>query len=99
MKWTDITTYSRGDKVREPRIWELKLADGIWLNVHKYVGCGDAWFASARVVSNNTRMNCVDLQTEDPECAKARAIMKMRALLKDVRQQIDNAMSALYEVE
>lgn len=94
MNWIDTTSYSRGDTKREPRIWSLEVAKNINVTVHKYAGCGDAWFVSA-YVGRWRVVDCVDLHTEDVAQAKEKAVQKIREVLQIFKVEFENALNAL----
>ena len=94
MNWIDTTSYFRGDTKREPRIWNFELSKNIYITVHKYAGCGDAWFVSAHI--GRWRMiDCVDLHTEDAEQAKEKAIQRVKEVIQTMNTELENALNAL----
>ena len=82
MNWVDATSYSQNEKHRTPRVWECYPSKNIKLCVHKYIGCGDAWFATASYLSPRHHIihryfNQIDLYTENIDEAKLNAIKKL----------------------
>lgn len=98
MQWKDTTTYSRGDNVREPRIWKLELENKTVLVVHRHIWYENTWLMSASVAGCDV-LDKIDLQTNDIKQAKARAVMGFRKYLADYKEVIDAAISMLSEVK
>ena len=65
LEWRDKTSYSRGDKERKPRIWELKVG-GLRIVIHRIIHYPE-WYVSCYDLSIED--NC--LYTDDLEEAKA----------------------------
>ena len=94
VNWIDATSYTRGDTKREPRILSLEAAKTIHITVHKYAGCGEAWFVSA-YIGNWRMIDCVDLHTEDVEQAKEKAVQKIREVFKTFKTDLENVLNVL----
>jgi hypothetical protein len=73
MRWTDATSYSQGDKIREPRVWQLYVpAGGITVIVHRYIDIPDTWFLTCREFSIDThQLN----EEDDIERAQSEALV------------------------
>lgn len=80
--YRDITTHSRGDRDRKPRILENE-TNGIKFTVHKHIYYGDEWLLTCRELGyEHLRLN-----TEDMKEAKEKAIVEMIQLLgKEIRR-------------
>ena len=63
--YKDITTYSRRDKERKPRILENE-TNGIKFLVHKHIYYGDEWLLTCRKIG----VEHLHLNTDDMEEAK-----------------------------
>ena len=74
--YKDITTYSRGDKHRTPRILENE-TNGIKFTVHKHIYYGDEWLLTCRELG----VEHLRLNTKDIEKAKENGIVEMIKLL------------------
>ena len=66
MEWKDITTYSRFDKKRIPRILEYRLNKELAMIVHRHICDESTWFVSI----HGTKIDMVDLHTDDLATAK-----------------------------
>ena len=98
MQWKDITTYSHGDRVRTPRVWELDFGNRILLTVHRHIYYEDTWLMSGRIYGAEV-INMIDLHTNDVEQAKAKAKIEFRKRLAYYKEIIETAMSELSKVE
>lgn len=74
--YKDITTYSRGDKDRTPRVLENE-TNGIKFTVHKHIYYGDEWLLTCRELG----VEHLRLNTNDMEKAKENGIVEMIRLL------------------
>ena len=74
--YKDITTHSKGDIDRTPRILENE-TNGIKFTVHKHIYGGDEWFLTCRELGVEMHR----LNTEDMKEAKEKAIIEMIRLL------------------
>lgn len=91
MKWTDITSYSRTDTERNPRVLECRLTPHISFKVHKYIYYGDAWLITAPCVG----LDKYNLDTEDLETAKKKATSIMSQKLTERKNEISEALALL----
>jgi len=67
--WKDATSYSRADKERTPRVWELQ--DGrLRILLHRIHDIPDAWFVSCYLLQISDKA----LKAKDIEGAKKEAI-------------------------
>ena len=71
-KWEDKTSYSRDEKPRVPRCWELRVA---WLRliVHRLHGVENVWFGSCY----DLNLKDIDLGS-DLEQAKSLLVMTIK---------------------
>ena len=85
-KWTDITTYSHGDKERVPRVLSLDFK-GLNCNVkvHRHIYCPDTWLLSCKSVG----IDMCDLVTGNLEEAKNKAIELVLSGLEKRRVEIE----------
>lgn len=88
--YKDITTYSKNDTERKPRVLE-NIANGVKFTVHKYVGLGDEWFIDCRELG----IILMALHTEDMEEAKEKAIVEIESQLNRKIDKYLDAISAL----
>lgn len=80
--YKDITTHSKGDKERKPRILENE-ANGIKFKVHKHIYYGDEWLLTCRELG----VEHLRLYTNDMEEAKTNGVVEMIKLLgKEIRR-------------
>lgn len=94
MEWKDITSYSQRDKERIPRVLECKLANNIAVTVHKHIYCGNEWLLSCTFLG----YNCIQLETEDIENAKIKALVRVRDGLAKINNLIAEAILSI-EIE
>ena len=94
MNWIDVTNYSRDDTVRASRVWKLNLSKYIELTVHKYVGCGDAWFITGTICGMKA-MDMFDPHTDSLDKAKAIAVSKFKDVLTLHKAELDAAIISL----
>jgi len=78
IKWEDVTTYSRGDKERVPRVWQCKIADAIVIKVHRFHAL-QGWFLTCSSFDISA-WNLTD--SEDVEDAKKAALEYVRGYLE-----------------
>lgn len=77
-KWKDISTFSRGDKTREPRTFELRLDGGLRICVTRMVDCGpNDW-----VLRCSPWFPAYVLASGDVEKAKAESLAMVRGMLE-----------------
>ena len=82
-EWEEVTTFSRGDKERIPRIWELN-ADKLTITVHRHIHyLEDQWLLTCRPF-----YDCFELQCEDIDDAKFEALNIMLCELRHVYDAI-----------
>lgn len=74
--YKDITTYSRNDKDKKPRILENE-ANGIKFTIHKHIYYGDEWLLTCREIG----VEHLHLHTDDMKEAREKAIIEMIRLL------------------
>lgn len=89
--WKDITSYSRGDTERKPRVLECQLTPNIKFVVHKHIHCGNEWFLSSDFVG----LRLVGLDTTDMEEAKEKGTEIMVQKLKEKKEEVDQACQIL----
>ena len=88
--WKDETSYSRSDKERVPRVWELN--DGLLLLcVHRWHGL-DGWFMTLRF-DGAQMIEKRELKADDIEAAKVEALdhtrTKLRWAITEMKKSID----------
>ena len=93
MEWKDITTYSRFDKKRIPRILEYRLNKELTIIVHRHICDESTWF----VTIHGTKINMVDLHTDDLATAKNLAIEIFIAFLNEKIVEYKFAVEKLKE--
>lgn len=91
MTWSDITTYSRLETAKTPRILECSLTPHISFMVHKHIHYGDAWLLSAHCVN----LECFDLETTDMNEAKDKACIVMSQKLLERQSELTTALNEL----
>lgn len=89
--WKDITSHSRGDSKREPRVLECRLAENVAVKVHKHMWFGDEWLLSCDYLG----LGMVELGTCDMGEAKEKAIEVTIKKLKEKRAEIDSVITRL----
>jgi hypothetical protein len=67
MDWKDNTSYSRGDKVREPGVLAV-VDDPLRLKVHRWHGIENTWFASCDLFERR------ELKATELDAAKVEAV-------------------------
>lgn len=88
--YRDITTYSKNDKDRSPRILEGNL-NGIKFIVHKHIYYGDDWLLSC----NELDVDKLELHTDDMEKAKEVALNKLLELFKNRMEKYEKAINEI----
>jgi hypothetical protein len=84
-QWKDTTSYIQGARgTVEPRSWTL---DGalVSITVHRYIGCGDAWFVTCRQAG----LEAADLNGPTLEDAKRQALDRVRQTLRMLANDAD----------
>lgn len=77
-QWKDTTSYRQGERGKvEPSSWSLT-GTHVQITVHRYIGCGDAWFVTCPQARIETSM--IDGPTID--AAKEQALHKVRDRLR-----------------
>jgi hypothetical protein len=74
-EWRDESSYGRGERGTDPRVWELRPANGLRIVVHRYTGCDYLWFVSCVAARLDTRQ----LRATDIAEAKAEALSLVRS--------------------
>jgi len=89
--WKDASSWSQSttaEKRKTPNTWEVLLGS-LRVTVHHCIGFGNAWFLSCYEV----RLSQIDLDTDDVEVAKRRALSrvldKAEALFQDAKAIYD----------
>lgn len=90
--YKDITSYSRDDRERKPRILENSVNDIIF-KIHKHIYFEDEWLLSCAELGIDKKQ----LDTYEMEEAKVRGIMLMRKLLQDRIEKYQKAVDKLSE--
>lgn len=88
--YKDITTYSRNEKEKKPRVLENN-SNGVKFKVHKHIYYGNEWLLSCDELDIDKR----DLNTEDIEEAKEKAIIEMVISLGKVIQKYEKAIKEI----
>lgn len=88
--YKDITTHSRGDKDRTPRVLENETS-GIKFKVHKHIYYGDEWLFTCRELG----VEHLRLNTNDMEKAKENGIVEMIKLLGEKINQYEKAIAEI----
>lgn len=78
LKWNDSTSYSQSDKERKPTSYTITI-NGIDVNIHRYVGCGDMLFVSSRTL----KISASDLKTTNYDEAKEKALEYIKSFMQD----------------
>lgn len=85
LKWRDITIYKQGDADRIPRTWELKLEElryRVIVTRHRYYE--NTWLLTCK----ETNIELRDLETDDVEEAKYKALEIVENYLEDLVQRV-----------
>ena len=88
--WKDTTSYRRGERgTVEPSCW---MASGVLVHiiVHRYHGCGDAWFVTCR----QANIDAAGLEGPTLEAAKRQAIDAVRTKLRRLADDADSITNA-----
>lgn len=88
--YKDITTHSRNEKEREPRILE-NTVNGVKFVVHKHIAYEDEWILTCRELNIDKK----SLHTDDMEEAKEKALREMVKLLENAILKYKNAIVEL----
>lgn len=88
--YKDITTYSKSEKDRTPRVLENE-ANGIEFTVHKHIYYGDEWLLTCRELGIEMK----SLNTQDMEEAKEKAIIEMIQLLGNAISKYQKAIQEI----
>lgn len=94
MEWFDDTSYSRSDKVREPRIWRINLTRTMSLTVFRHISFGKEWFSTCERIG----LNMTDLNTENVTVAKERALLLARKRLNELSAEYRNVAVLIKEM-
>jgi hypothetical protein len=87
--WKDITTYSRGETERIPRIWEIE-ACGIRISVHRHIHYPkDTWLLTCLPF-----FDCRELSSKDVELAKQEAIFEVVGKFRDLADCLHDAFTS-----
>lgn len=89
--WQDITSYSRMDTERKPRVLECHLTTNISFKVHKHIHYGGVWLLSSECVG----VRMVELGEMDVEEAKRKGMEVMLQKLKERKDEVDRAIASL----
>lgn len=80
--WEDATSYSRNDKDRTPRTWELKL-NGFRISVTRHIHYPkDQWLLLTKL------HDYVELENKDIEFAKVEAVETVKKTLRDIADEL-----------
>lgn len=91
-KWADITTYSRGDKERTPRVLSLNLMEfNCEIIVRRHIYFPDTWVLSCKSIGVDKR----ELTTNDLEEAKNKAIELVLNGLEKRRVEIEATIAEI----
>lgn len=86
LKWKDMTSYSRSDTVRVPRVWEADL--GVCrIVVHRLHGVSDVWFLSCREL----RIDSVALGSITVEQAQHEGLVYVRETVHRLSVALEGA--------
>lgn len=96
MNWSDGTSYSRFDKERVPRIWELSITKKMTLIVHRHIYDESTWFMTLHNY-HTTVIDMVNLCTDDADKAKADAIGLTIEYLYKQKDELENVIKHLKE--
>ena len=91
MNWTDITSYSRMDAERMPRVFECTLTPYISFKVHKHIHYGEAWLLTAPCVG----LDCFELETANLTEAQTNAAAIMSQKLLERQNELNTALALL----
>lgn len=81
--WKDVTTYSRDDKDRLPRVWHLDCGD-MRVAVHKHIHYApDAWLLTCSPFFDKR-----ELCAKDADDAKAEALALVREKVKTLAEAL-----------
>ena len=94
MNWIDSTTHSKFDKERKPRIISLNLTKRYTLVVHRHITDESTWFMTI----HNTRIDMVDLYTDDLHEAKSKAIAHAIEFLYEQKEELEAAIHQLEDL-
>lgn len=94
IKVKDVTTHSKNDKDRKPRIIELEVC-GIKFRVHRYIHIPGTWFLS----SNEFNVDKEDMKTDDLNEAIHNARVYIIGYLDGKIIQLQQARNILFESE
>ena len=93
LEWKDVTSYSKGDTERKPRVLECELAPGITIRVHKHIAWGEEFLLTSRKLE----FDCTELNTADLEEAKAVALDRAYHRLTHLHEVLTRALRAIDE--
>jgi len=76
VEWKNVTSYSRGEKDRTPRVWDARIGQ-FRLSVHRHIYFKpDVWLCSCHGICD-----CQPLESKDIDQAKVEALQMFRAIL------------------
>lgn len=90
MKMQDITTYSKSDKKRIPKVVRFTTESGVIFTIHRHMYYPETWLISSVGICDN-----IDLKTDDFEEAKVRGITHIKAILNRKRMKYQSAIEEL----
>lgn len=93
LEWKDVTSYSKGDTVRKPRVMECEITPGIKIRVHKHI----AWEETLLLSSTDLDFDHLELGTSDFDEAKRRALSFAYERIRYIREMYVRALSAIEE--
>jgi hypothetical protein len=90
MKWKDVSSYSKSDKERVPKTFEIRADDGIVIIVTRWVsGDPTRWYFICPAVACNIHRELSNLELED---AKREALWRVYDLLVKRVKAIEKLM-------
>lgn len=85
--WKDITTFSRGDKERTPRTYEIILG-AVVLTVTRWIhGDPGRWYLDCSLLVGRRELQSIDI-----EGAKREAMLLLKALLQTSLSEVESQL-------
>jgi len=92
IKWEDITSYSKSNKTRTPRVLCASI-NGLEVIVHKHIYYGEKWL----LTSHELNLKGVPLDTNDFKKAKEYALQIINGVLKTLTERYSICLTIIKE--
>lgn len=84
--WKDISSWSKGDKDRTPKAWEVRIGDHFRLCVHRHMAFPpDVWCMTLTPVDSNPK----ELAAREISQAKIEALIKTERVFRQALERLE----------